>query len=69
MMMVMTIMMMMMITTAVFIKGIGLRAWLCVIQIETDRGVINAGDSVVVLLGDHERGEVGRVAGSEEHGE
>jgi len=35
----------------------------------THRGIINAGDSVVVFLGDHERSEVGRVAGSKEDGE
>ena len=35
----------------------------------THGGVVDAGDLVVVLLGDHERGQVGRVAGREEDGE
>ena len=31
--------------------------------------VVDAGDAVEVFFGDHERGEVGRVAGSEEDSE
>jgi len=35
----------------------------------THFGVTDAADSVVIFLGDHERSQVGRVAGSEEDGE